>query len=202
MDIEEINAERIDLLLSIVQSGLTSIAIIFGGFWAYFRFIRQRENNALIDFSVDIVFHSFLDDYWLVEIVAFVENKGKVQHKIYKFDFKLEYLEKTDRVISTSKEEEERGQVKFKILEEGSFMRRKRLKRKSLTIFHNRIFTPCISIPKKRYFFIEPGLKNKYSYVTKVPSNTDILLLHSWFEYPNSKHGHIAEVTKKVPELK
>lgn len=166
--------EKTELILKILESLATILAIGIGGIWTYRRFIRQRENHSLIDFSVDIVFHSKLKDWWIVEVVAYIENKGKVQHKIELFEFELASLNSTDKVEIT---EQFGGQVHFpNIITKGSFL------------------------PKKyRYFFVEPGLKNKYSFITRVPADTDLLILHSWFNYLDGKHSHSAEVTKKVP---
>ncbi|MHC1777561.1 MAG: hypothetical protein AB9834_19340 [Lentimicrobium sp.] len=160
--------------LQSIESVVTIAAIIVGGYWTYRRFIRQREDFALIDFSVDIEFHAKIKDWWIVEIIAYIENKGKVQHKIELFDFKLESINSTDNIDD---DEEHRNQVLFpNIIAENSFKSK-----------------------DAGYFFIEPGLKNKYSHVAKVPANAEVLLLHSWFDYLDGKHSHIAEITKKVP---
>lgn len=166
--------EKTETVFKIIESFATTIAIIVGGIWAYFRFRRQRENHALIDFSVDIVFHSKHKDWWIVEIIAYIENKGKVQHKIDLFEFELASLSSSDNIEIT---EEFGGQVHFP------------------NIITRRSFLP----KKYRYFFVEPGLKNKYSFISRIPADTEVLILHSWFNYLDGKHSHSAEVTKKVP---
>lgn len=166
--------EKADIWIKLFESVVTILAIIIGGIWTYRRFIRQREDHALIDFSVDIVFHSKLKDWWIVEVVAYIENKGKVQHKIELFEFELASLNFSDNVEIT---EEFGGQVHFP------------------NIITRRSFLP----KKYRYFFVEPGLKNKYSFISRVPADTELLILHSWFNYLDGKHSHSAEVTKKAP---
>lgn len=167
--------EKTEIVFKIIESSATTIAIIAGGIWAYFRFKRQRENHALIDFNVDIVFHAKIKDWWIVELIAYVENKGKVQHKIELFDFELASLNSIDGI---EVDKAHREQLLFpNIVRHNSFK------------------------PKKfKYFFIAPGLKNSYSYVTQVPANAEVLLLHSWFDYLDGKHSHSAEITKKVPD--
>ena len=39
-----------------VESVATVAALIVGGYWAYLRFIKQRENYAFIEFTVDMNF--------------------------------------------------------------------------------------------------------------------------------------------------
>jgi hypothetical protein len=166
--------EQTELIFTVIESAATTIAIIAGGLWAYFRFRRQRENVALIDFNVDIVYHHKMNKYWIVEIIAYVENKGKVQHKIEKFRFELRSLKKGDPI---DLDPNHRNQVDFPHVVAADSM-----------------------IPSRfKYFFIEPGLKNSYSYVARVPKDTKVLLLHSWFEYLDGKHSHSAEITKKAP---
>jgi hypothetical protein len=166
--------ERTELLFKIIESAATTIAIIAGGLWAYFRFRRQRENVALIDFNVDIVYHAKVQNYWIVELIAYVENKGKVQHRIEKFFFELRSINSNDPV---GLDPNHRNQV----------------------FFPNLIETNTFMPPRYTYFFIEPGLKNSYSYVARVPDTTEALLLHSWFEYLDGIHSHSAEITKKAP---
>src|ERR1041384_5106939 len=144
-----------ELVFKIIASGATSVALLVAAAWASFKFVRQRENHPLIDFSADIVFHKKLGNWWVVELVAFIENKGKVQHRIRDFDFDLASLSASDQVITS---EEFGGQVYFPtVISKGSFR------------------------PKKYgEFFVEPGLKNKYSYITRVPVEAEIVILHSW----------------------
>lgn len=170
------NIDEVKKYFEIGESFFKTIGIIIGGIWVYIKYIRQRENYALIDFTVDIEFHVQKNDYWIVELIAYIENKGKVQHKVRDFHFKLESLRTHDKV---GLNEEYRNQVNFpKIEAENSFL------------------------PENfSYFFVEPGLKNKYSYITRIPVSAEVVLLHSWFNYIDNERKHIAEVTKKVPQV-
>jgi hypothetical protein len=51
----------------------------------------------------------------------------------------------------------------------------------------------------KDYFFIEPGVKAKYSYIARVPAEARTIILHSWFEYGDGRHSHAAERTMACP---
>jgi hypothetical protein len=161
-------------IVEIAESIAKILGILIGGWWVYYKFIRQRENQPLIDFTVDIIFHAKQKDYWIVELVAYIENKGKVQHRLYDFPFDLAGLNIENNVELTQKFG---NQVYFpNIIATGSFL-------------------PA----RSEYFFIEPGLKNKYSFLTRVPVNTQVVLMHSSFMYLDGKHSHAAEVTRKVP---
>lgn len=153
------------------NSILTSLSIIIGGIWIYYRFIRQQENYPNINFSVDLKVIGKQDTYWIVELIAIIDNKGKVQHKINRFDFDLNALFSDDKIET---KEEWGNQVNFPHeLISGSFL------------------------PKSTaFFFVDPATIAKYSFVTKVPENTQFLILHSNFMYDKrKKYGHAAEKT-------
>lgn len=97
-----------------------------------------------------------------------------MQHIIEQFDFELASLNSTDNI---EVDKNHREQVLFP------------------NVVAKNTFIP----PTFKSFFIEPGLKNKYSYIARVPANTEVLLFHSWFKYLDGKRSHVAEITKKVP---
>lgn len=167
--------QQTELVFKIIASVATTIAILIGAAWAYFRFVRQRENYPFIDFTAYITFHKKIGDVWIVELLTFIENKGKVQHRLEKFRFDLFYLTASDKVTTS---EEIGGQV----------------------YFPNKITEASFLPQKSKYFFIEPGSKNKYSYIVAVPIEAEVIILHSWFDYLDGKHQHTAEVTAKVPK--
>lgn len=167
-------SDQFKTIVEIIASIATTIAIIAAGIWAYFRFVRQRENSALIDFSVDVNFILKKDGWWIIELIAYVENKGRVQHRIKEFTFELASL---DINHSVDLAPEFGNQVYFpNEIAKGSFLP-----------------SSCT------YFFVEPGLKNKYSYVSRVQAEAELLMMHSFFKYLDGKHSHTAEITVKVP---
>ncbi len=167
--------QEIEIIFNIATSTATALAVIVGGAWAYFRFRRQRENFPFIDFTADIKFHKKLGAWWIVELITHIENKGKVQHKLDYFMFDLYALNASDEIETN---DEIGGQV----------------------FFPNKLVESSFLPKKNKYFFIEPGSKNKYSYITRVPIEAEVIILHSWFNYLDGKHSHTAEVTSKVPK--
>jgi hypothetical protein len=186
---------QIKSIIEIIQSVLTCLGILGAGLWALYLYLRQRENYPRIEFTADIIFHKKIGDWWILELIAFVENKGKVQHRIYKFKFDLASLNLNDKVNIS---EDFGGQVYFpNNITKGSFL------------------------PSKyKFFFIEPGVKGKYSYITRIPCNAEAVNFHTWFDYPVKrylscpliiklcellnykilKYSHTAEATKSIPD--
>jgi uncharacterized pyridoxamine 5'-phosphate oxidase family protein len=78
-----------------------------GGFWVYRKYIRQKEKYSHIEVGADINVIGLKDQYWIVELISYVENKGKVQHILKNIDFELCSLNKDDKVMIFS------GLIKF-----------------------------------------------------------------------------------------
>jgi hypothetical protein len=169
--------EGFNNLFSAIASMATTISLVVGGIWVYRRYIREEEKYPHIQSSANMEFVGKQDDFWIVELIGTLENKGKVQHKISQFNFDLNAINDDDR-IEVSKEWG--GQVSFphKILDDS--------------------FLPH----KLDFFFIDPGVKAKYSYIVRVPKNATFLIFHCWFSYADQRgYSHTAERTVKVPTL-
>jgi hypothetical protein len=111
-------------------------------------------------------------DWWIVELMAKLENKGKVQHRFSDLSFDLASLSMGEGLERSN---EFNGQAYFPgTVAKGPW------------------------IPKGRYF-IEPGIKSIYTYVARVPATATFLMLHGNFTYRNQQAIHSAEKTVKVP---
>ena len=130
--------EEFNLLAGGIGSLGTAAALLVAAFWTYTRFVRQREDFPLIDFSADVTFVGVHEDAWVVELTSTIENKGKVRHRMVDFKFDLFALQPGDRL---EPRQEFGGQVAFPhTVVEGSWL------------------------PKRfDYFHIDPGTKAKYS---------------------------------------
>ena len=162
-------------LAEALQAILTSLSILIGGSWIFYRFILQQERFPNINFTTDINIIGKQGDFWIVELLAVIENKGKAQHRMSKIGFDLDAIFKDD---SLDLEDKWGGQINFPHrLVKGSYLQH------------------------QRYFFVDPGTEAKYSYLTKVPINTSYLLLHSNFTYSKRKNTtHSAEKTIKIDD--
>ncbi len=128
--------EELKNLAGALQSFATVISLIIGGIWVYRRYLRQQENYPNIEFSADVNFIGEQADWWIVELIGTIENKGKVQHKMREFKFDLNALYSEDQIDVSNKWGD---QVNFPhLVAEGSFL------------------------PQRReFFFVAPGIKAK-----------------------------------------
>ena len=85
-------------LASTVESFVKIAAIVFGGAWAYWKFIVQRANEPASDMDIDVRFVGKQDGKWLVEITVLLENKSQVRLKYEDFQITARYLLPGDKV--------------------------------------------------------------------------------------------------------
>lgn len=158
-------------VMAAVGSLATVVSLIVGAWWTVRRFFLQQLHRPNIEFAAAINVIAKHNGAWLVELLAVIENKGKVQHRMKNLEFDLNGLTAADQLQG---DERWGGQVNFsRPIARGSFL-------------------PA----QYAFFFIDPGIKAKYSYLARVDANIQILNLHSWFKYEDTrKFGHTAEVT-------
>jgi|SRR5579872_14608 len=159
---------------SVAQSIVTILSFLVGGWWVYAKFVRAQEKYPNVEFSADINVIGEQELSLIVELIAYVDNKGKAQHRMEGFNFDLNALLPLDPVLA---DQRWGGQVDFPHeMCAGSFL-------------------PA----RNNYFFVDPGTKAKYSYIAHVPREARFLMPHCRFEYVGrDKTGHTAEKTIKV----
>jgi hypothetical protein len=159
----------------IVETG----AILAGGWWTYNRFVRNRLDHAHVDFDVGLNFVSRQDNSLLVEVEALLENKGLVRQQLYHFEFALRYLLPGDRLT--------KGEESI---------------REMTMIPH--VAAKAFFFPKDwEYAFMEPGTKQRFSYVTHLPDQARAALVWSRFYYCKSRdtgNFHTAARLFRVPD--
>jgi hypothetical protein len=167
--------EDLSNLAAAIQSFATVASFAIGGFWVYRKYVREVEKYPHIESAADLKFIGQQGDFWIVEFAGILENKGKVRHRINSFSFDVNALFADDPIETDHRWG---GQVNFpNRIAEGSFL-------------------PA----RYDYFFIDPGVKARYSFNGRVPKQATMLLLHCWFEYVDQPgHGHAAELAVSVP---
>jgi hypothetical protein len=150
------------LCLAAIVGGL--LAYRWGYRTAHRRYGTRESDYPQIESSMEISFIGQQDHYWIVELKAVLNNKGKVPHKVHKFRFDLDALYADDPVDVGKKWA---GQVNFNNeIAKGSF------------------------IPKGyAYCVVGPSVASTYSYVARVPDWATFLIFHCWFDYgPGFSH--------------
>jgi hypothetical protein len=160
---------------SAIQAIVASASLIVGGYWVYARFVRQQERFAHIESDADIVVLGRQGGYWIVEIAALLQNKGKVQLEVKDLGFDLNAITDVDDIETDPRWG---GQVHFPHnIAKGTFL------------------------PEKySHFFIGPGISARYSWIASVPEAATFLSLHCFFLYADGRAaGHSMEKNVRLP---
>jgi hypothetical protein len=83
---------------STLESFVKVAAIIIGGGWAYWKFVRQRANEPATDIDIDVRFVGKQDGQLIIEITVTLENKSQVRLKYEDFQVTARYLLRGDKV--------------------------------------------------------------------------------------------------------
>jgi hypothetical protein len=155
-----------------VQSIVTSVAIVAGGAWAYFRYVYNRERNPRATLEIDVDLLGVQRDQWIVEVNAVVHNQGSVRHRVDDPRLEIRYLVADDRI--TDGDESVWSQTSFP----NSIGRR--------------------SLPWGGY--IDPGLKYRNSYLTHITTNATFGVALCSFKY--TERGWLGRSTQRLPAQK
>src|SRR5258707_5612667 len=153
-----------------VSAIISSLAILVGGLWAYWKFVIQKERQPRAEFDVTAEFLGVQDGKWLLEVSARLNNKGHVRHLMKNANMNVRYLTAADPVL----ESPEKGHFQ-QILFPHSIGRR--------TAWYDS--------------YIDPGLEFRNSYLAWVPVEATYILLLCNFQY--GKEVWPAQRLLKVP---
>ncbi len=155
-----------------ISAVVSSVAILLGGLWAYWKFVIQREREPRAEFDVTGEFLGVQDGKWLLEISARLNNKGQVRHLMKNATMNIRYLTAADPILESQ--------------EKGHF--------KQVSFPH--------SIGRRTVWwdsYIDPGLEFRNSYLAWVPAEATYILLLCNFQY--DKGVWPAQRILKVPSL-
>ena len=149
------------------------LAAIVGGLLAYRRYRAKQSVFADIETSAEISFLGQQDNFWIVELKAVLNNKGKAQRKVHKFRFDLHAILADDPIDASKKSG---GRVNFgNEIARGSFVPRG--------------YAYCV---------VGPLVTATYTYVARVPQQATFLILHCRFDY-HPGFSHTMEKAVQVP---
>jgi hypothetical protein len=134
----------------------TTLALILGGIWAYWRLIFQREREPRAEFDVFAEFVGMQDGKWLLEVSARLANRGQVRHLMKNATLNIRYLKAGDPIVESDDPKHFRQ-----------------------IVFPNALGRRPIWWDS----YIDPGLEFRNSYIAWVPSDATYVLLLCKFEY-------------------
>lgn len=161
----------IDVFLGLAQF----LVVLCGAAWAYYRFRAEGLHRPRVEFDVDANFLGPQNNYFLTEILISAHNVGLRIRKFPSIKLLVRGI-KHDAKIEEWKENEPR------------------------LFFPDKIIDNAEVIFKKNYghVFVEPGVKQKLTYLTRIPADYRFISIRVEFEY-NENRTHSAERILELP---
>lgn len=142
------------------QTLFAAVIAVVGGAWALRRHHARREHDPRIQFRVGVRFIGHHEGHWIVELLAFVQNRGEVPHRMNGLGIELRGFRDGDPVIHGS--EEIRGQLPFS----------------HLLVHADGGLLSMMPDRKDARVVLYPGTSMRYMYVTSVEDSVRFLLIH------------------------
>jgi len=171
-----------------LESLVKIIAIIVGAVWAVYRFGLFRERHSKIEFTLDFHQLGLQDNKIVGEVVAILENKGKVRHRINAKEFVLTIrtLRSNSKIELCSDTEEKEIDIKqlnfpYKIISNEPF------------------------VQSYEETYIDSEVKQNYSYPISFESDVTFILVKARFNLINQKDDFqtaqkVFKITKETAE--
>lgn len=150
------------------------IVLIVGAVWGFYRFKAEGQYKPRVEFDVEVNFLQHHDNSVAAEFIIVAENKG-----IRTRSFDQIYLS-----VKGIKSNSELGEWE---------------KDKPRLLFPIKIIDKAELVYKKKFksIFVEPGVKQKITYFSKVPSDISLISVRAEFLYNNNK-SHSTERMYRV----
>ncbi len=165
---DDLTKNMYEIAISIVQT----LGIIVASIWAYYRFLREGEHQAKIEFDVKCSFFSPQGDDRIVEIEIDTINKGKVEHRFSRISLRVRGIT-GEETLSRRQD----GRLNFR----------------------NLILKAELVTEELEYYFVRPGVSQPFRFVTIIPKNAKFILVRAAFKYDKSDDLHTSE---RVFEIK
>jgi hypothetical protein len=190
-----------------IQSIVTSVALVGGGLWAFWRFVINANK---VDLDIGVNFVRKQGNNWMIECVALVKNPGNVRLDFKEFTYELHYALSSD---DFSKQTTEEGTAKESNLDFRSLhflYKRSWLKdgeddndgkveeetKKAISPpawSALQLVADGLADEDEDYWYLEPGERTRYAVPASLPAETTIVLLQCDFY---DKNWHVESVRK------
>jgi hypothetical protein len=158
-----------------VVLGITQTAIVIGGtVWAYFRFFREGVHKPRIEFDVECSFLGPQQGRYVAAFMIHAINRGNVEHRFSEIRLRVRGI-KSSAALNAWKDHE------------------------PLLEFPDQEFETVNIVPKElEYYFVRPGIDQRFSFVTSVPAGWRFIITRATFKYETTDELHTAEKAFEV----
>jgi len=179
------------------MEALNISVIIIGGLWAIYIFLLKRERFPKVEFCLDINLLDSTDNQFVIEFLAYLENKGVARHYIdpKTFILKIRYINRNEleKLSNHTKLPSKGNKIDFFSLNFPHSIKPEFDSEKEIS------WMP----PKWEYIFVDGGTKQKISLPLSIPKEAKYILLKSEFRYKDKQSGlHTAQSIFNLDNLK
>ncbi|MDR8392238.1 hypothetical protein NC796_13880 [Aliifodinibius sp. S!AR15-10] len=166
------------LQYEMILGTLQTLVVVVGAIWTYWRFFHEGAHKPRIEFDLECDFHGPQQGYYIVAFRLQAINQGRIEHQFDGITLRIRGIASDEGI------NEWQG-------------------REPLAYFPHKKFEENIIPERMKYFFVRPGVQQRFSYVTRVPATWSILLAQAEFKYKESRELHTAEraFTVTTPDI-
>jgi hypothetical protein len=154
-------------------SSLNLLVVLLGAIFAYYKFFREGAHHQRIEFDLECVDLGIHGDFRIIEVGIIADNKGNIEQKFDQILLKIRGI----------KEKEELQEIK---------------NHEPRLSFPEKIPEVSVISKKYNYFFVRPGVSQRFPVVVKIPINWSQLHTRSTFRYYRASDIHSAERAFKL----
>jgi hypothetical protein len=159
-----------------IQSLVEAVGLCVGACWVYYKFIKKREGHPIIQFEADLNILGRQDGKLLIEVILNIENKGFVRHWINKFTCNVLILKSSDPVTHGS------DSINHQLAFSKYNPTNERIEIISKQWYNSKT-TPSQTYVDPYQSYVDPGVKQSYTYLTDVPPDTAFISIYSRFYF-------------------
>lgn len=164
-------------MFDVCFAGAQFLVAIVGVIWVMYRFRRERTHKPRMEFTVDCNFFGPQRGYYVCETVIRANNRGLIDHRFRSILLGMRGIE-GGGAIQEWKTKEPRLEFPVSLLKDAEVL-----------------YTPRFD-----YIFVEPGVSQPITYVTRIPAEIRFIVVRVQFKYDNFNPHSAEKVFEVIPK--
>lgn len=157
-------------LADVILGALQLLAIVAGGLWAFWRLRRERLHVPRVAFDLSCNFFGPQQGFHIAEVVATMTNHGVVKHVVSDIFLRIRGL-LADEVPQRWEGHGERLVFPLRMVDDDIIYKQ-----------------------KYSYVFVEPGVSQPLTYITRIPVQVRYILVRVEFRYAQTRNHSVERV--------
>jgi hypothetical protein len=194
------DAEQITAWFDVIKGLITIVASVVGGFWVWSRFVLERGLMPPSELNISMRRLGSSGVATLIEIEVGIHNKGASALVVCDLRTRLRYLNKGDEIqVIDDPDKPAYGRVNFLHAHDLKDSDKRKVTEGGDSGSSPLARGEYLLVPY--HTFVQPGIEQKYTFVTALPSTALYLLARASFRYqlrPSKTQQKILRVSRKL----